>query len=685
MQNLWNKISIYRSVFQGFSKKAAIEWSQNKETYFNMAKSLKKKNTIKIYKKYLKIDPISGKYNNLVCDRLALKYILHDCQNFLLNYAFIVLKRGSENFIFSLQSNYGHIVAYRDIYLLLKEKRKLMIFPAFDESCSEIHILEYRKKHTYLNNSIVNEKEMEKFFSNINGISIIAELEEEHSTLKTINHNSLSVVTFIVANKHKNQTNILATYTNSVNALYSAKHIIGENSIKHISKTGKIDGKVPVPFFSNLEEESKRIASKLKELKLMGISWLITENGIKCFSVQTYPIVPYDFILFKDLVDFINEEAERQRKGRKIKKKVFSVLKEVYIDVAKKKGYMGFMMKNWHRDLLIDWLKTNTTIKEKLWAHRHGFLSFRIRQYDLTKDNLKNFLSDKNYRKIRPINNEFVIWVYDKVIMRYILDKEKILLPKYYFHLLFIEGKQKILTMPDLPFEYKGCIKDIIKLLEEKTCLILKPSEGSHGKDVFKLEFKNSQYYLNKKSIKKETLFSTLKNLEGNFNITEYIKMHPFLLKIYSKTTYTVRVMVINKEGDNPWIANAYIRIATEDTGVTDNVADGGIFAEIDINTGELYSPERIKEHIIEPCQKHPDSGVEISGYVPNWNIVKAGIKKISKYLFPLEYLGFDVVITKDSFKVLEINTHQDLHRYPFYDERIHDYFKEKVNLLCMN
>ena len=137
--------------------------------------------------------------------------------------------------------------------------------------------------------------------------------------------------------------------------------------------------------------------------------------------------------------------------------------------------------------------------------------------------------------------------------------------------------------------------------------------------------------------------------------------------------------MVINKAGDNPWIADAYIRIATASTGITDNISDGGVCARINLSTGEMFEPEQIINHIIKPCKVHPDSGVEIKGRIPNWDKIIKGVTEISNYIGQLEYLGFDIVVTEESFKVLEINTHQDLHRYPHYRPKVHSYFLGKV------
>ena len=41
--------------------------------------------------------------------------------------------------------------------------------------------------------------------------------------------------------------------------------------------------------------------------------------------------------------------------------------------------------------------------------------------------------------------------------------------------------------------------------------------------------------------------------------------------------------------------------------------------------------------------------------------------------------MGFDVVCTPESFVILEINSHQDLHRYIYYDPKIKQFFFDKL------
>ena len=45
-----------------------------------------------------------------------------------------------------------------------------------------------------------------------------------------------------------------------------------------------------------------------------------------------------------------------------------------------------------------------------------------------------------------------------------------------------------------------------------------------------------------------------------------------------------------------------------------------------------------------------------------------------------LEYLGFDIAVTNDGFRVIEINIHQDLHKVATFSDEIKAFFKQKIS-----
>lgn len=629
MKSIFRKIYIFLLVFQGFSARSAYEWCKKKSKY--------EKNICKIYKRYMALNPVSGKYNSLAADRLSLQYIFHDSCDYILPCRFQVIKRNGYFRLFELDGSKSKLVGISRVIEVLKTLGSLSVLSAMDCKINEADVMEYKENVFYINQKEFSLDEVYNFIVNIKDTYVITDTAEV-------------LATAIVINECGSNPHVILTHSKEI-------------TTSHMKMIDSI---------------SRKIAISLQEVELFGIFITLVGNEVKVVSLDTHPDLPYELINTEVIKNFINKKYENKQKSLTIKKRCFFVAKAIYILIAEKKGYMGFMMKNWQRDIIKDWFFNGTSVKEKIWAHRRGFLSFRIAQYNLTGANYRSFLSDRDYRKLRPLNNAFVVWVYDKVISRYILDGKKHFMAKYYFHLIYRDSKQLVLPSCDLSEHYNCSIDGIIEVLKLKKKLIVKPSEGSHGDNITRLEFLNGAYYINKEKVFIDDLKTRLRTLKGNFNITEYIEMHSFFRRIYNGATYTIRVMVINRSGTDPWIANAYVRIATLETGVTDNISDGGICARIDLETGVLYEPERIINHIIYSCKVHPDTGVEIKGVVPHWDKVKRGIEDISKYIFQLEYMGFDVVVTDDSFKILEINTHQDLHRYPHYDRRIHEYFLGK-------
>lgn len=649
---------------------------------FNIHKHIYNKTSNGFFKKYLLLDDLSGKYANLANNKLTLKYELEDFSEYLLPYYFCITNRQNHYTIMSLQEgNNVNIqnITVTNVLSVLKNKRRLLIVPASCKKNEKSDLLEYKNSNVYLNKNRIDEHALVDHFSKLDDMYLVMGNITKNLLLNKLYGNAKIKLVVLIANEHKGKPEVLGSYLNFRDEYSTFKSkILTNEECREALCGGYIESSAKIPYWEKGISLAKDIGCKFQELEFFGIEFLIGEDNLFLWNILTHPDVPekfYDNLSFRN---FIDRKAKEKQKNLKIKKRVFLTVKYIYSCIAEHFGYMGFMLKNWQRDLVTDWLKTRTTIRDKIWAHKRGFLSFRIKQYGLKNDNLSDFLPDRDYRKLRPINNDCVSWVYDKVVTRYILDKKKNYLPEYYYHLIYRNGRQIIIPLHDCPKEYSNDISGVLKLLKQKKKLILKPSEGSHGKGVFKIECFNDNYIVNDIIVDENVLIDKIESLKGFYNITEYIEMHSVLKKFYDKTTYTIRIMVINEHGVDPWLANAYMRIAATSTGVTDNISDGGICARIDITTGEIFEPEQIINHVIMPCRFHPDTGVEIKGKVPNWELVKDGVLDVSRYIGQLEYLGFDVVVTEDGFKILEINTHQDLHRYPHYDKKIHEYFLRK-------
>ncbi|MDP8052295.1 sugar-transfer associated ATP-grasp domain-containing protein [Pasteurella atlantica] len=406
------------------------------------------------------------------------------------------------------------------------------------------------------------------------------------------------------------------------------------------------------------------IANNFPQIPCLNFYILLDDNG-------------YDFIIYKittDVnIDLQNNSIDRQQKSFK------HFVKKQMDTFFKKKGWQGYMYRHWLKGLIDDWLYNGTTIKQKIWANTKGFYSYRIEQYGLSNDNYKEFLSDKDYKWLRNINNNYRKLLRDKIQFYYNLQKYKQYLPEYYFHLVYHLSEVQVIDLnsPNRKSDFDA----ILELLKLKKKLAVKPVSASSGRGFLKLEYKNNSFLKNGIIIDRWELIQFLKQLKEDCIVSEYVEMHSEIKKYYSDATSTIRIMVINETANNPKIVAAYMRLGNKKSGQVDNIGCGGISILLDHENGNILNAERLINHKFIAITHHPDTNEVIQGAVPNWSFICKEIDKICYSINPIEYLGLDIVVTDKGFKILEINLHQELHKYPCYQQEVKEYFNNKLGL----
>jgi hypothetical protein len=322
----------------------------------------------------------------------------------------------------------------------------------------------------------------------------------------------------------------------------------------------------------------------------------------------------------------------------------------------------------------LDGLTTNqgVSLRKKIWALRRGFISDKVIKFGLTEENYQDYISDFAYYKLHPINQYFSIWIDDKLTLKFILHPFNENLPEYYFHI----RNGEILPLLEAPKETPYTTSSIIHLLEEKNSLTIKLVTGSKGEGFIKLHNRDGRYFFNKEEFTVKELSEKLDNLikQPGFGylITEYIKPCRELSEIWSKSPNTIRLSVFKLDDGFPHIVFAYIRFGTEQTGYVDNASVGAITCRIDVETGRFSEGEFHDGLIYYKHKFHPDSGELLEGTIPRWNEIKEKIVKICSYLPQLIYLGIDLIVTDEGFKIIEINSHEGI----VFNQRSYPYLK---------
>lgn len=651
-------------LFRGFTFATAGQW-----LYLDSIKKYKRKNNIGMSDKDIfSLLPFDAKFDKLFGDMLSMRYALDKHPELLPELYYSLLTRDGERFILPLNGSAEQSIDA--VMRLIRDKGEVLVRSASNSVKTKEHIYAFRDgEYTIDGSPEAPDTVREKLLSAPDG-TLIA--EQTASVFAPTVH-----IAFI---NRGDEPEFLFSVLTQPQEGAPQNWYTRNREISSVSEHGEYDGGV-IAGFDGITAQLRGIAAEFPELEYLNFALRLTDGGFKIHRVDTGADLTYLEHFNDKTAEFILLKRRSKPKFVGFKRALTIIDRYMWSLRAKRHGFMDYMYRGWKKALREDDHDKFTTRAEKKWAHERGFLSYHIKQYGLTEENYRSFLSDRDYKWLRPLNNDYRKLLWDKVTLRYCLDKYSWYLPEYYYHIVPRDGRQQLLKMPDCPEKYARSFDGLLALLRDKKLLAMKPTVGSHGIGFYKLQYSGEHYIVNDEAMGETAMLAFLSGLNDYYNISEYIVMHRDLREIYSEVACTVRIMVINRTGLDPVIENAYFRIGTKSTGFTDNIGSGGVFAYVDEKTGVFHDAEVIKEHIITPCPTHPDTGIAIEGTLPHWDEVVSTVAEICRYISPLEYLGFDVVITDSGFKILEINTHQDLHRYPTYNENVHAYFMHKLEL----
>ncbi len=305
------------------------------------------------------------------------------------------------------------------------------------------------------------------------------------------------------------------------------------------------------------------------------------------------------------------------------------------------------------KQLTKDIFSQDTSLGEKLWAYKRGFLSMRVKTYGITEANYRDHIPDFDYYRLHPLNGQYTTWIDDKLIIKYLLAPFDQYLPRYYFLL----NRNELARMMDCPDDIAPDVDGVIELLKREGNLAVKLIAGSLGKGFFRLTYEDSAFYVNMNLVTLPELRDLVGRLEG-YLITEYVLAHPTLKAIYGATPNTVRVQLIRNSGNEPaTIMGSLIRFGTKQSGVLETPSAGGIFAGVNHENGNIYRPYYISNNRLISIKFHPDTNEDLEINLPGWHHLIKTLQDISDYLPQISYVGFDIIMTDNSFKIIELNS----------------------------
>lgn len=329
------------------------------------------------------------------------------------------------------------------------------------------------------------------------------------------------------------------------------------------------------------------------------------------------------------------------------------------IERALDRRFMGFrsiLGFNFWRKAVMDIIKSrDASFADKVWCLRHGFTVSQLNVYgrEELKANFKDYLSSKQYYQLHPINGMFSLWIDDKITVKHMLAPFSEHTPKYYFD---IENGEAI-RLPECPDTVKNDgYEGILELLRAEGILALKQVLGRFGIGFYRLEYIQGRYYITGKESTAKEIMDLLKSL-NYYLVTEFVVNHETIRQIYPGSTNTIRLLIGKYNGEYV-LLRAFMRFGNSSSHGVDNSYAGGLKAIIDEETGQvLFAVQTDAKGYATRISEHPDTGASFDILIPRWDEVVGKCMDICRSLPELRYLGFDVVITQDGFKIIEINS----------------------------
>jgi hypothetical protein len=276
--------------------------------------------------------------------------------------------------------------------------------------------------------------------------------------------------------------------------------------------------------------------------------------------------------------------------------------------------------------------------------------------FDINKFKKNIYIKDVWYNKAHPFNGKFSSIIDNKIYLPYLLNNYSEYVPKcYYFidkgKLFDLRSNKKVSNMDDF----------IEFVVNQKKC-VFKHTSLSGGKGFYLLQFEENKFYLNKKNVSKNEIVEFIQSLTS-YIIVEFIIQADYAMKINDSSVNTIRMICVYDEDKERFIMPLSFHRFGTNGDVVDNISSGGgCLVYVDVETGRTkdYGIARNNkgELILKKNIIHPDSEIDLSNFViPRFVDIKNKILEIMNSFVFLKYVGVDVVVTNNSFKIIEINS----------------------------
>lgn len=321
-------------------------------------------------------------------------------------------------------------------------------------------------------------------------------------------------------------------------------------------------------------------------------------------------------------------------------------------------GIIQYLKKLWHFGGIIRMeLRTMAplSLRDTLRAWCYGFSRWSYFIYQLDRHDPRMFINDVVHLiRMRNINGLHASAIDQKIICSRYVEHLGASCPR--IHAVIVKGRIHFLN--DSQTQEFSWLFNLIE--KNPPGVVLKPIIGCEGFGIAFLKCTGTGYELNGQAASKENIKAVLEQLD-DYLITDFVMQHEYAAGLYSRTTNTIRLLTLwDYDIGRPFLAASVQRIGTRRSYPVDNFRTGlgGMCARIEPETGILdCGVYRSEAGPMEHYDYHPETGNPIKGIqVPYWKATVEDILRFSARMPYLPFIGWDVVMTSDGYRIIETN-----------------------------
>ena len=141
---------------------------------------------------------------------------------------------------------------------------------------------------------------------------------------------------------------------------------------------------------------------------------------------------------------------------------------------------------------------------------------------------------------------------------------------------------------------------------------------------------------------------------DSNCIVEELIEQHEIISVIYPQAINTIRLFTFRGK-----VLGAVLRMGRGGSQI-DNASSGGIYAEIDVESGRIITPAYSYRR--EMYLQHPDTGVFLQGTeLPLWEQCKQLVEDGWLRISGLPLVGWDIAVTPNGPTIVEVNAQPEI------------------------